>query len=123
VGSAIVAELTAAGFADAEEIWPRRIRHGLSVYPVALDRVVAVKVLTAELDEDRERFLREQRAMGRLTRLQAKRTNPSRLATPRTPTTQKTLLNQRTRPPAMLKLKAPKMFSHWHVSAGSSGRR
>ena len=34
---------------------------------VALDRVVAVKVLTAELDENRERFLREQRAMGRLT--------------------------------------------------------
>ena len=77
MGSAIVAELTAAGFADAEEIWPRRIRHGLSVYPVALDRVVAVKVLTAELDEARERFLREQRAMGRLTRLEAKRRTPA----------------------------------------------
>jgi non-specific serine/threonine protein kinase len=34
---------------------------------VGLDRTVAVKVLTAELDENRERFLREQRAMGRLT--------------------------------------------------------
>lgn len=34
---------------------------------VALDRQVAVKVLTAELSEDRERFLREQRAMGRVT--------------------------------------------------------
>src|SRR5262249_59262702 len=32
-----------------------------------LDRAVAVKVLTAELDQNRERFLREQRAMGRLT--------------------------------------------------------
>ncbi|MGH8965913.1 MAG: protein kinase domain-containing protein, partial [Actinomycetes bacterium] len=34
----------------------------------ALDRVVAVKVLDADLDdENRSRFLREQRAMGRLT--------------------------------------------------------
>ncbi|MFV8054646.1 protein kinase domain-containing protein [Mycobacterium sp. 48b] len=33
----------------------------------ALERTVAVKVLTAALDDSRERFLREQRAMGRLT--------------------------------------------------------
>ena len=34
----------------------------------ALDRTVAVKVLTAHLDPDNlERFLREQRAMGRLS--------------------------------------------------------
>jgi serine/threonine protein kinase len=33
----------------------------------ALGREVAVKVLTAELDQNRERFLREQRAMGALT--------------------------------------------------------
>jgi serine/threonine protein kinase len=32
-----------------------------------LDRTVAVKVLTAEFDKNRQRFLREQRAMGRLT--------------------------------------------------------
>lgn len=32
-----------------------------------LDRTVSVKVLTADLDEDCDRFLRKQRAMGRLT--------------------------------------------------------
>ncbi|WP_411194667.1 protein kinase domain-containing protein [Rhodococcus jostii] len=34
---------------------------------VGLDRTVAVKVLTGDLEENRERFFREQRAMGRLT--------------------------------------------------------
>ncbi|MFC9557934.1 protein kinase [Rhodococcus sp. NPDC056960] len=62
------AELTAAGFEDADEIG----RGGFGVVyrctQVALDRTVAVKVLIAELDEEnRARFLREQRAMGRLT--------------------------------------------------------
>ncbi|MEV5839349.1 protein kinase [Nocardia sp. NPDC052112] len=61
-------ELAAAGFEDAVEIG----RGGFGVVyrcrQVALDRTVAVKVLTAELDEDnRARFVREQRAMGRLT--------------------------------------------------------
>jgi serine/threonine-protein kinase PknK len=67
VGPAVVSELRAAGFDDAEEIG----RGGFGIVyrctQVALDRTVAVKVLTAELDENRERFLREQRAMGRLT--------------------------------------------------------
>ena len=66
-GGAVVGELRAAGFDDAEEIG----RGGFGVVyrctQVALDRTVAVKVLTTELDENRERFLREQRAMGRLT--------------------------------------------------------
>ena len=60
--------LRAAGFDDAEEIG----RGGFGVVyrctQVGLDRTVAVKVLTAELDEEnRARFFREQRAMGRLT--------------------------------------------------------
>ncbi|RYE42449.1 MAG: protein kinase [Hyphomicrobiales bacterium] len=62
------AELRAVGFDDAEEIG----RGGFGVvYRCAqptLDRIVAVKVLTADIDEEqRERFLREQQAMGRLT--------------------------------------------------------
>jgi non-specific serine/threonine protein kinase len=67
VGSAVVAELSAAGFADAEEIGRGGFGIVFRCHQVALDRTIAVKVLTAELPEDRERFLREQRAMGRLT--------------------------------------------------------
>ncbi len=67
VGLAVASELGAAGFDDAEEIG----RGGFGIVyrctQVALDRVVAVKVLTSEPGHDRERFLREQRAMGRLT--------------------------------------------------------
>ena len=64
----ITAELAAAGFEDAQEIG----RGGFGVVyrctQAALDRTVAIKVLTADLDEEnRERFLREQRAAGRLT--------------------------------------------------------
>ncbi|MFD4179809.1 protein kinase [Rhodococcus sp. NPDC058514] len=64
----VAAELGAAGFEDAEEIG----RGGFGVVyrcvQAELDRMVAVKVLTAELDEvNRVRFLREQRAMGRLS--------------------------------------------------------
>ncbi|MGW4330886.1 protein kinase domain-containing protein [Nocardia sp. NPDC004573] len=64
----VTVELSASGFEDAEEIG----RGGFGVVyrctQVALDRTVAVKVLTAELDENNQaRFFREQRAMGRLT--------------------------------------------------------
>ncbi|WP_280345486.1 protein kinase domain-containing protein [Nocardia abscessus] len=64
----LTAELAVAGFEDAVEIG----RGGFSVvyrcWQPGLDRTVAVKVLTAELDAgNQERFLREQRAMGRLT--------------------------------------------------------
>ncbi|MFI6958522.1 protein kinase [Nocardia sp. NPDC050408] len=66
--STVPVELAEAGFADAEEIG----RGGFGVVyrcsQTALDRTVAVKVLTADLAEgNRERFVREQRAMGRLT--------------------------------------------------------
>ncbi|BAH51966.1 protein kinase domain-containing protein [Rhodococcus opacus] len=65
---ALASELSAAGFDDAVEIG----RGGFGVVyrctQADLDRTVAVKVLTVELDEEnRARFFREQRAMGRLT--------------------------------------------------------
>lgn len=67
VGAAVATELTAAGFDDANEIGRGGFGIVYRCVQVALDRMVAVKVLTAELDENRERFLREQRAMARLT--------------------------------------------------------
>ncbi|MFE5703964.1 protein kinase [Rhodococcus koreensis] len=62
------AELDGAGFADVQEIG----RGGFGVVyrctQADLDRTVAVKVLTVELDEEnRARFFRQQQAMGRLT--------------------------------------------------------
>ncbi|MFD7010625.1 protein kinase [Rhodococcus jostii] len=68
VSGSVTAELAAAGFEDAQEIG----RGGFGVVyrctQAALDRTVAVKVLTADLDEENlARFLREQRAAGRLT--------------------------------------------------------
>src|ERR1700752_2686994 len=66
--SGIAAELRDAGFDDVTEVG----RGGFGVvYRCAqpsLDRTVAVKVLTSDLDDENlERFMREQRAMGRLS--------------------------------------------------------
>jgi serine/threonine-protein kinase PknK len=67
VGGDIAAELSAAGFGDAREIG----RGGYGVVfrcrQEALQRVVAVKVLTVKRDEGRARFVREQDAMADLT--------------------------------------------------------
>ncbi|MEU1997977.1 protein kinase [Nocardia gamkensis] len=64
----VTAELGAAGFEDAVEIGHGGFGVVYRCWQVALNRTVAVKVLTAALDEDnRARFVREQQAMGQLT--------------------------------------------------------
>ncbi|WP_063043840.1 protein kinase domain-containing protein [Nocardia pseudovaccinii] len=64
----VTEELAAAGFADAEEIGQGGFGVVYRCTQAELDRTVAVKVLTAELDtENQARFFREQQAMGRLT--------------------------------------------------------
>ncbi|UZG60203.1 protein kinase domain-containing protein [Rhodococcus opacus] len=62
------AELAGTGFDDAQEIGRGGFGAVYRCTQADLDRTVAVKVLTVELDEEnRARFFREQRAMGRLT--------------------------------------------------------
>src|SRR5271165_5299169 len=64
----IPAELRQAGFDDIEEIGHGGFGVVYRCAQPALDRTVAVKVLTSDLDpENLARFLREQRAMGRLS--------------------------------------------------------
>ncbi|MFZ2526588.1 MAG: protein kinase, partial [Rhodococcus sp. (in: high G+C Gram-positive bacteria)] len=68
VGPDVATELSLAGFAEANEIGRGGFGIVYRCHEVALDRTVAVKVLTSHLDPDNlERFLREQRAMGRLS--------------------------------------------------------
>jgi DNA-binding NarL/FixJ family response regulator len=63
----IAAELAAAGFDDAHEIGRGGFGAVYRCRQRALDRTVAIKVLTTDLDKDNlERFLREQRAMGKV---------------------------------------------------------
>ncbi|MDH6194373.1 serine/threonine-protein kinase PknK [Mycobacterium frederiksbergense] len=67
VAPAIASELRAAGFDVADEIGRGGFGIVFRCVQAGLDRTVAVKVLTVGIDENRDRFLREQRAMGRLT--------------------------------------------------------
>ncbi|MFE3059492.1 protein kinase [Nocardia sp. NPDC059239] len=67
VGMDLITELSAAGFEDAEEIGRGGFGAVFRCTQIAAGRVVAVKVFTGELEENRERFFREQHAMGRLT--------------------------------------------------------
>src|SRR6185503_19227559 len=65
---AIAAELAAAGFDDAHEIGRGGFGTVYRCEQRTLERTVAVKVLATDLDsETLERFLREQRAMGKLS--------------------------------------------------------
>ncbi|MFE5474088.1 protein kinase [Nocardia sp. NPDC056541] len=66
-GDDVIAELSTAGFAGAEEIGRGGFGKVYRCRQVGVERTVAVKVLIGELDENRERFFREEQAMGRLT--------------------------------------------------------
>ena len=64
----IPAELCTSGFDDVVEIGHGGFGVVFRCVQPLLDREVAIKVLTADLDPDNvDRFLREQRAMGRLS--------------------------------------------------------
>ncbi|ETW21833.1 hypothetical protein MGAST_23595 [Mycobacterium gastri 'Wayne'] len=63
----VAAELAALGFADAIEIGRGGFGAVYRCTQVALGRVVAVKVVAAECQDDRARFVREQQAMATLT--------------------------------------------------------
>ncbi|MDF3313505.1 protein kinase [Rhodococcus sp. T2V] len=67
VGDGVLTQLSAVGFENAVEIGHGGFGVVYRCTQVDLDRIVAVKVLTGDLVENRERFFREQRAMGRLT--------------------------------------------------------
>ncbi|MDV7355992.1 protein kinase [Rhodococcus oxybenzonivorans] len=68
VAQPVADELRAAGFEYADEIGRGGFGAVYRCRQDSLDRTVAVKVLTSELDSDNlDRFFREQRAMGRLT--------------------------------------------------------
>ena len=63
----VVAQLGRVGFADAVQVGQGGFGVVYRCAQVTLGRVVAVKVLTAGLAEDRLRFVREQQAMAQLT--------------------------------------------------------
>ncbi|MFC9362314.1 protein kinase [Rhodococcus sp. NPDC057014] len=64
----VTAELEDVGFGDALEIGRGGFGAVFRCTQIELNRVVAVKILTADFEgENRERFVREQQAMGRLT--------------------------------------------------------
>ncbi|GAA1481284.1 serine/threonine protein kinase PknK [Gordonia sinesedis] len=66
--SEVVSELGAAGFSDAQEIGHGGFGVVFRCHEDALNRTVAVKVIPDDVDgEERERFVREQRAMGTLS--------------------------------------------------------
>ena len=68
VASGIAAELRNAGFDDITEVGHGGFGVVYRCTQPSLDRTVAVKVLTSDLDPDNlDRFMREQRAMGRLS--------------------------------------------------------
>ena len=67
VADTVVSELAAAGFSDAVEVGRGGFGVVFRCVQVGLARVVAVKVLTADLANDRARFVREQQTMGQLT--------------------------------------------------------
>ena len=66
--SGIPAELRSAGFDDVTEVGQGGFGVVYRGTQPSLDRAVAIKVLTSDLDPDNfERFVREQRAMGKLS--------------------------------------------------------
>ena len=66
--SGIAAELRNAGFVDVTEVGHGGFGVVYRCTQLSLDRTVAIKVLTSDVDPDNvERFVREQRAMGKLS--------------------------------------------------------